>query len=97
MNQPATLKLEFRTPIVIGQGDGAVTYASVDLREPTAGELEQGQRADTPVGSVINLVAAIGKIPRLVAEKMSGRDINRASKYLSSFQDGHETAADGPN
>jgi hypothetical protein len=90
-----TLKLEFRKPIVIGKDEGAVTYTHVELREPTAGELEKGQRADTPVGSVINLVAEIGKIPRLVAEKMSGRDINRASEYLSSFRDGPEAAADG--
>jgi hypothetical protein len=97
MNQSDTLKLEFRKPIVIGSGNDAVTYAHVDLREPMAFELEQAQRADTPVGSVITLVSVIGKIPRLVAEKMSGRDINRASNYLSGFKDGPETAADGQN
>lgn len=97
MNHSETLKLEFRGVITIGQGDGAVQYTHVDLREPTAGDLEQAQRADTPVGSVITLVSVIGKIPRLVAEKMSGRDINRANEFLSSFRDGPEAAAVGPN
>jgi hypothetical protein len=95
--QPETLTLEFRTPIQIGKGEGAVTYTHVELREPTAGDLEHGQRADTPVGAVINLVSTIGKVPRLVAEKMSSRDINAANKYLSGFQDGPETAAAGQN
>jgi len=90
-----TLTLEFRTPITIGKGDGAVTYTHVDLREPLAGDLEKAQRADTPVGSVINLVTEIGAVPRLVAQKMCGRDIAEASKFFNSFSDGPEAAADG--
>lgn len=97
MNQPETLKLEFRRPIIIGKDEAAVTYTHVELREPFAGDLEQAQRADTPVGSVITLVSVIGKIPRLVAEKMCGRDINRANDFLSSFRDGPEAAAVGQN
>jgi hypothetical protein len=96
-NQPEEQRIEFRKTITIGKGESAVSYTHVDLREPTAGELEKAQRADTPIGAVITLVAAIGEVPRLVAEKMTGRDINAANKYLSGFQDGPEAAAAGPN
>ena len=97
MNRPETLRLEFIAPIVIGQGDASITYTHVDLCEPSAGDLEHAQRADTPVGMVINLVEVIGKVPRLVAQKMKGRDIDRANAFLSSFRPGPETAADGPS
>jgi hypothetical protein len=90
-----TLTLEFRTPIMIGKGEGAVTYTHVDLREPTAGDLEKAQRADTPVGGVINLITEIGAVPRLVVQKMSGRDMAIADKFFSSFRAGPEAAADG--
>ncbi len=95
MIQLETMRLEFIKPIVIGQGEGAITYTHVDLREPEASDLENGQRADTPVGMVINMVSSVGKVPRLVAEKMKGRDIDRASRFFSGFQHGPEAAADG--
>ncbi|MHA6236881.1 phage tail assembly protein [Pseudomonas fluorescens group sp. PF-69] len=97
MNIVETLTLEFRTPIVIGKDAGALTYTHVELREPTAGDLEKAQRADTPVGGVINLITEIGGVPRLVAQKMCGRDMAIADKFFSSFRAGPETAADGQN
>lgn len=97
MSQQETLKLEFRNVITLGTGENPEKYTHVELREPTAADLEKAQRADTPVGAVINMVSAIGNVPRLVAEKMCSRDITRANKFLSSFQDGPDTAADGPN
>lgn len=92
-----TLTLEFRAPITLGKDAAAVTYASVELREPTGGELEKAARADTNIGVVITLVSLIGQVPRLVAEKMSGRDLDQASKFFATFQAGHETAAAGQN
>lgn len=99
MKQPHndTLKLEFRSPIIIGQGEGAVTYTHVELREPIAGDMEKAARADTNIGTVITLVSEVGKVPRLVAEKMCRRDMNRASEFFAGFDDGPETAADGQN
>ena len=97
MSQQETLKLEFRKVILLGVGENAEKYHHVELREPTAADLEKAQRADTPVGAVINMVSAIGNVPRLVAEKMCSRDIQRANVFLSSFQDGPEAAAVGPN
>lgn len=80
-----TIKL--RKPVMIGSGDGAITYTELALREPTAGELESSTRADTSVGTMINLISAIAKVPRKAIEQLSQRDLAEASSYLSGFTD----------
>lgn len=78
-------KITLRKPIALGSGDGAVTYSELVLREPTAGELEKASRADTNIGIMINLVSAIAKVPRSVAEQLSQRDLGEVSAYLGGF------------
>jgi len=90
-----SMRLEFRTPITIGQGEGQVTYTHVDLVEPLAVHMERAARADTSIGQIITLVAQVSSQPRLMAEKMCRRDLNRAAAFFSGFEDGPETAADG--
>ncbi|MBB4863353.1 hypothetical protein HNP46_002200 [Pseudomonas nitritireducens] len=83
-----TLIITFSKPISLGKGDDAQVYETVELREPTAGELEKASRADTSIGIAINLIGLIGKIPRSVVEKMSQRDLRQANEFLSGFSDG---------
>lgn len=77
--------ITLRKPITLGSGDGAITYTELTLREPTAGELEKASRADTGIGTMINLVSAIAKIPRSAAEQLSQRDLGEVSAYLGGF------------
>lgn len=94
MSQEDEKTITLRKPLTIGTGDGAITYAELALREPTAGELEKASRADTGVGTMINLVSAIAKIPRSAAEQLSQRDIGEVSDFLSGFT-GAGAAASG--
>lgn len=77
--------IKLRKPLTIGSGDGAITYTELTLREPNAGELEKASRADTSVGTMINLVSAIAKIPRAAAEQLSQRDLGEVSTFLGGF------------
>jgi len=79
--------IHLRKPLTVGSGDGAITYPELKLREPTAGELEKAQRADTSVGVMINLISSIAKVPRGAVEQLSQRDLAEASAYLSGFTD----------
>lgn len=85
MSQPEEKTIKLRKPVTLGSGDGAITYTELALREPTAGELEKAQRADTSVGVVINMISAIASIPRLAAERLSQRDFAEANAYLTGF------------
>lgn len=78
------LVLNFRKPIIIGKGDGAVTFEKVVLREPKAGEMEKARRADTDVGYVITLIHLVGAIPRKVAEEIPQTELAEASGFFES-------------
>lgn len=81
-------------PVVIGKDDNAITYAELQLREPTAGELEKATRADTSVGAAITLISLIAKIPRAAVEKISKRDLVAANKFLEGFTDAGPSTAE---
>lgn len=66
---------------------GDVTYAELNLREPTAGELEKASNAATQIGVAISLISLIARIPRGVVEKLGQRDLKEASDFLGSFSD----------
>lgn len=91
--QDDQLTITFSKPISLGKGDDAQVYDKVDLREPTAGELEKASRADTSIGVAISLISLIGKIPRGVVEQMGQRDLAQANTFLSGFSDGGQPAA----
>lgn len=94
MSHPEEKTIKLRKPVTLGSGDGAVTYDELKLREPTAGELEKGSRADTNVGIIINMIVEIAKVPRAVVERLSQRDFAEANEYLSGFTQPGE-AGDG--
>lgn len=87
MSQQDTLTIVFAKALLLGSGENAQAYESVELREPTAGELEKATRADTQIGVVINLVSSVGRIPRGVAEKIGQRDLSKASTFFGTFTD----------
>jgi hypothetical protein len=90
------ITIELSAPVSIGKGEAAVIYEKLDLREPTAGELEKASRADTSVGSAITLISLITAIPRGAVEKIKKRDLVAANRFLEGFTDaGQPAVVDG--
>jgi hypothetical protein len=77
-----------RKPLVLGKGEEAVTYDTLTLREPNAGELEKATKEGTNVGVSITLIALIARIPRKAVEQLSQRDLREVSDYLGGFTEG---------
>lgn len=75
------ITIPLRKPVKLGD----MSYDKLDLREPTAGELEKASSAATSVGVVINLISAVAKVPRRVVEGLSQRDLKEASDFLDGF------------
>jgi hypothetical protein len=75
--------ITLRKPVVVG----GVTYDTLHLREPEAGELDKASRAQTQVGVVISLISQVAKVPVLVVSKLCQRDLKEASDFLGSFSD----------
>jgi hypothetical protein len=76
-----TKTITLRKPVALGD----VTYATLDLREPTAGELEKASAATTNMGVVINLISLVAKVPRKVAEGLCQRDLKDAGDFFDRF------------
>ncbi len=92
MDQPDTFTMPLRRPITIGKEPNTITYSTLELREPTAGELEKATREGTNVGVSITLIHLVSGIPRRAAEQLSQRDLKEASDYLGGFtEDGPQT------
>lgn len=93
MDQPEEKVIRLRKPVVLGSGDGAVTYESLTLREPTAGELEKAtSTATNNIGMSITLIHLVSGIPRAAVAKIGQRDLREASDYLGGFtEDGPAT------
>lgn len=72
-----------RKPIMLGD----VTYAELNLREPTAGELSKATRSGggNNVDVAISLISQIAEIPAGVVGKLSQRDFQEANDFLGSF------------
>lgn len=64
---------------------GDVDYTEIKLREPTAGELEKAASAKNNVGAVIELISAVAKVPRKVAEDLCQRDFREADDFFGQF------------
>lgn len=75
------LTITLRKPVTIGD----LTIDKLELREPTAGQLEKASSAASSVGMVINLISAVAVVPRKVAESLCQRDFQEASDFLESF------------
>ncbi len=94
--QEEEMTITLSKPVVIGKAENTLTYLELQLREPTAGEMEKASREDTGVGSAITLISLITKIPRSAVEKIGKRDLTAANKYLEGFTDaGQPAVGDG--
>lgn len=82
--------ITLRKPVKLGEQ----TYDKLDLREPTAGELEKasGGSATSNLGVVINLISIVAKVPRRVAEGLSQRDLQEASSFFAKFGTANDLA-----
>lgn len=79
--------ITLRKPVTLGD----LPFASISLREPTAGELEQAENSASGLSTVINLISIVGKVPRTVAERLCQRDFKEAADFLNSFDDADQT------
>ncbi len=86
MTDTTTKLVQLRTPVILGD----VTYDALELREPTAGELEKAAQATTNFGVVINLISVVAKVPRKVVESLCQRDFKEAGSFLDSFSKGDQ-------
>lgn len=85
------LTLTLRKPITLGEGDGALTYTELTLREPLAEELERAyNNVSSNMTASINLISIIAGVPRAVAAKLPQREFRRANEFLGNFSE------DGP-
>jgi hypothetical protein len=75
--------IPLRKPIILG----AVTYAELNLREPTAGELSKATRhgGNNNVDVAISLISQIAQVPMTVVNQLSQRDFQEANDFLGSF------------
>jgi len=73
--------IQLRKPITLG----GVVYDKLELREPTAGELEESSKATTSLGMVISLIQIVAKVPKSVARGLCQRDMQEANDFLASF------------
>ncbi len=80
--------LTLSKPIVFGNE----RYEQIILTEPTAGQVEEANRAPNPAQSNILLVAAVAGIPEFVVRRIPYRDFSKAVEYLENFfGDGRKT------
>ena len=82
--------ITLRKPVTLGD----VVYDKLELREPTAGELEKASKATTNLGIVMNLISAVAKIPRVVVEGLCQRDLKEAGDFLDGFSAGGPTTGE---
>ena len=75
-----TKTIVFRTPIKFG----SMEYPQIELREPTAGELEKATQTQSSIGTAITLISLVAKIPRKVAELIPSRELAEAADFLGS-------------
>src|SRR5260364_207579 len=66
---------------------GEITYETLTLREPTAGQLEKASQATTQIGVAISLIALVAKVPRAVIEHLCQRDLKTISDFLGRFSE----------
>lgn len=73
--------ITLRKPVTLGDQ----TYDKLELREPTAGELEKAAAAGSNMSVAISLIAAVAKVPRRVVEGLCQRDMREAGSFLEQF------------
>lgn len=84
-----TKAIPLRKPVQLGDpAKGGLLYDKVELREPTAGELEKSSNATNNVGVTITLISLVANLPRGVVERFSQRDLQACNDFLATFGNG---------
>lgn len=77
---PETMTLTLAKPVTFaGQ-----TYETLNLREPTAGEVAQFDKLER-VESDILAVSLVAGVPKGAAEKIGARDFMTAARFIGGF------------
>ncbi|EON14820.1 phage tail assembly protein [Pandoraea sp. SD6-2] len=91
MSQPDEKTITLRKPVKLGSGESEVVYDKINLREPTAGELDKATSVGgSNMGIGIMLIHLVSGLPKTAIEKLCQRDFTEANEYLGGFTD------DGP-
>lgn len=94
--QAEEFTLTLSKPVTIGSADNPVVYEKLDLREPTAGELEKASLGNvTNIGVAINLISIVSGVPRKAIEKIGRSDLMAANNFLEGFSAGQSGAGAG--
>jgi hypothetical protein len=80
--------ITFRRTISVGAGEGAKTYDSVTLREPSAGDYETAEKVGAKYGFVVALIAVVSAVPVDAVDQMYGSQIDEAEDFFATFADG---------
>lgn len=73
--------ITLRKPVTFAKTE----YTTLDLREPTAGELSKASKHVGNVDAAIALISLIAKVPRGAVEGLCQRDLQEASDFLGTF------------
>lgn len=76
--------LELSKPIKLAD----VSYETLTLTEPTAGQVEKATNTSNAVTSNIIMISEVAKVPETVVRRLSSRDFAKAVKYLENFISG---------
>ena len=77
---PTEMTLDLRVPIEHGDD----TYRALTLREPTAQQLIEWDKADG-IAADLKIIAAVSAVPEIALHKLTARDLVAAGSYLANF------------
>lgn len=82
---PETKTITLRRPLSYGKGDDAKSVTEITVREPTAGEYEQAEKAAGVYGWQLALIALQAGVPVDVIDRMYGSQIDEAADFIGAF------------
>jgi hypothetical protein len=71
----------FRKPIKVGEAE----YTSIDLTEPTAGQLRKAAKAGDGLDVLCELIHLNSSVPKSVVDQMLHRDLDKAGDFFGRF------------
>lgn len=77
---PEDMVINLRRPVELG----GETYTQIVLREPTADQWSQFDKASGIEGDIL-AVALVGGIPPNAVRKIGARDLRAGARYIASF------------
>lgn len=75
------ITLSLIKPVKLGDNE----YSTLELREPTAGEMSRADKAGSAIDSTIALIYIIAKVPKPVVDRLCQRDFEAAASFLGGF------------